>query len=194
MTEKRNTFVFHEDWWRAAKKLPVNQQTAMIMAIVEYAFDGIEPSDGLLAVAVAQPIIQIDRDRQKFNAKCLQMQANAFKRYQKQANDTENGSEKGEGDGDGDGGKKGKTKNKLFVVPTADEIQAFCDERKNGLSGQTIYDYYQAKGWMIGKNKMKDWKAAVRTWESMRKKDEHPARPSAFHEWNERTKTWELPR
>lgn len=58
---------------------------------------------------------------------------------------------------------------KRFKKPTAEEIQAYCDERGNGLNGQQIFDFYQAKGWVIGKSPMKDWKAAVRTWERNRK-------------------------
>lgn len=58
---------------------------------------------------------------------------------------------------------------KRFKKPTSEEIQAYCDERENGLNGQQIFDFYQAKGWVIGKSPMKDWKAAVRTWERNRK-------------------------
>lgn len=52
-----------------------------------------------------------------------------------------------------------------FIKPTVEEIDAYCAERKNGLTGQAIYDHYEANGWMVGRVKMKDWKAAVRTWE-----------------------------
>lgn len=58
-----------------------------------------------------------------------------------------------------------KPKTRSFIVPTLQEIQAYCQERKNSVSAEKFLNYYQAKGWMIGKNKMKDWKAAVRTWE-----------------------------
>jgi len=44
-------------------------------------------------------------------------------------------------------------------------VVAYCRERNNGIDPQRFIDFYSAKGWMIGKNKMKDWKAAVRTWE-----------------------------
>ena len=62
---------------------------------------------------------------------------------------------------------------KKFAIPTPEEVQAYCDERKNGISGQQFCDFYSAKGWKIGKEPMKDWKAAVRTWE-MRRKDQSP--------------------
>lgn len=52
-----------------------------------------------------------------------------------------------------------------FIPPKVDEVKAYCEERKNGIDPQRFIDYYEARGWMIGKNKMKDWKAAVRTWE-----------------------------
>ena len=54
---------------------------------------------------------------------------------------------------------------KIFVPPTIEEVQAYCKERNNKVDAQAFVDFYSSKGWMIGKNKMKDWKAAVRTWE-----------------------------
>ena len=52
-----------------------------------------------------------------------------------------------------------------FTPPTAEEVAAYCLERKNHVDPQRFVDFYDAKGWMVGKNRMKDWKAAVRTWE-----------------------------
>ena len=60
---------------------------------------------------------------------------------------------------------KTKRETSPFKKPTVEEIDTYCAERKNGLSGQAIYDHYEANGWMVGRVKMKDWKAAVRTWE-----------------------------
>jgi hypothetical protein len=62
-----------------------------------------------------------------------------------------------------------KINNKRFVKPSVDEIRNYCLERKNGIDPQQFFDYYESKGWMIGKNHMKDWKASVRTWENRRK-------------------------
>lgn len=61
----------------------------------------------------------------------------------------------------------GKTKSKRtnFIPPTLDEVEQYCIERNNTVDAQSFIDFYKSKGWMIGKNKMKDWKAAVRTWE-----------------------------
>lgn len=53
-----------------------------------------------------------------------------------------------------------------FTPPTFEEVQAYCTERKNNVDPERFIDFYASKGWMVGKNKMKDWKAAVRNWES----------------------------
>lgn len=60
---------------------------------------------------------------------------------------------------------------KRFVPPTVDEIKKYCDERGSYLiNPQAFIDYYEARGWMLNKNrKMVDWKAAVRTWENNEK-------------------------
>ena len=57
------------------------------------------------------------------------------------------------------------TKRKRFEKPTLSEIKAYCIERGNKVDAQHFFDYYESNGWRVGKNSMKDWKAAVRTWE-----------------------------
>jgi uncharacterized protein YdaU (DUF1376 family) len=59
---------------------------------------------------------------------------------------------------------------------TIEEIRNYCTERNNKVDPETFFNFYESKGWMIGKNKMKDWKAAVRTWE---KNDFDKALPAA---------------
>lgn len=59
----------------------------------------------------------------------------------------------------------GKITRKTFSKPTLEEISAYCQERNNSVDAQRFFDYYEAKGWVVGKSPMKDWKAAVRTWE-----------------------------
>lgn len=56
-----------------------------------------------------------------------------------------------------------------FKVPTIDEVKEYCLERKNNVDPERFIDFYSSKGWLIGKNKMKDWKACVRTWEKTSK-------------------------
>lgn len=54
---------------------------------------------------------------------------------------------------------------KRFTKPTLEEVQAYCKERNNNVDAEKWYNHYEAVGWKVGKNPMKDWKAAVRTWE-----------------------------
>lgn len=60
-----------------------------------------------------------------------------------------------------------------FAPPTVEDVRAYCKERGNKVDGQTFVDFYSSKGWKVGNQPMKDWKAAVRTWEQ---RDEKPTR------------------
>jgi hypothetical protein len=52
-----------------------------------------------------------------------------------------------------------------FTQPTLEQVRDYCKERNKGVDPNKWIDHYTSNGWMVGKNKMKDWKAAVRTWE-----------------------------
>lgn len=61
------------------------------------------------------------------------------------------------------------SKSKRFTPPTYEEVENYCIENNYTVNAERFVDFYEAKGWLIGKNKMKDWKAAVRTWERKQK-------------------------
>lgn len=61
------------------------------------------------------------------------------------------------------------SRSKRFVPPTVDEVRAYCQDRQNGIDPQRFIDHYTSNGWMVGRTKMKDWQAAVRTWEQRAK-------------------------
>lgn len=61
-----------------------------------------------------------------------------------------------------------------FIKPTLEEVNQYCLERSNGINAEAFYDFYESKDWYVGKNKMKDWKACVRTWE---RREETKAKP-----------------
>lgn len=61
--------------------------------------------------------------------------------------------------------KSDKPTRTRFIKPSLEEVQAYCNERQNNVDAQRFIDYYESNGWKVGKNPMKDWKAAVRTWE-----------------------------
>ena len=62
-------------------------------------------------------------------------------------------------------------KKALFKKPTLDEVKNYCILRKNNIEAESFIDFYESKDWLIGKNKMKNWKACVRTWESRENKN-----------------------
>ena len=82
-----------------------------------------------------------------------------------------------------------------FRPPAIKQVQAYCQGRSNGIDPAAFIDFYASKGWMIGKNKMKDWRAAIRTWENSRK-EEFKAKPTqaqinsiaSLKQFNERMK------
>ncbi|KXL54424.1 hypothetical protein CLNEO_05300 [Anaerotignum neopropionicum] len=61
--------------------------------------------------------------------------------------------------------KESSKKRTVFTPPTIEQVKEYCTERKNSVDAERFIDFYACKGWMVGKNKMKDWKAAVRNWE-----------------------------
>ena len=79
-------------------------------------------------------------------------------------------------------GKKEKKERSIFIEPTFNEILEYCMIRQNGIDVNKFLNFYASKGWMVGKNKMKDWKACVRSWE----------KPIEIPEVNE-PKKWKAP-
>lgn len=67
-----------------------------------------------------------------------------------------------------------------FKKPTLEQVKAYCLERKNSIDAESFIDYYEANGWKVGRNSMKDWKAAVRTWEKRGTKANKPIKNEWF--------------
>lgn len=130
---------------------------------VGIAFDGIKS--------------QIDRDSFSYEEKCKRLAingsvggkqkvANAIKCKQMVANGCKEKEKEKEKEIVYIGAKAPDTpKSKYFLPPTIDEVQSYCSERGNKVDAERFVNFYTAKAWMVGKNRMKDWKAAVRTWE-----------------------------
>ena len=81
--------------------------------------------------------------------------------------------------------ERGTSRN--FVPPTLSEVKAYCQERNNGINPEQFIDFYESKGWFVGKNKMKDWKAAVRNWEQRRKEERGENDRVQETEWDPKT-------
>ena len=75
-------------------------------------------------------------------------------------------------------------KSSRFNPPTLGEVTLYCVERNNNVDPQSFIDFYESKGWYVGKNKMKDWKAAVRTWERNRNSKPTSQTKSGGYDWD----------
>lgn len=68
-----------------------------------------------------------------------------------------------------------REKSGRFIPPTIEQVKEYCKERENAVDPDRWFNYYSSNGWKVGKNPMKDWRAAVRTWENNDKQDNRPA-------------------
>ena len=69
--------------------------------------------------------------------------------------------------------------NKQSIPPTVEEVRAYCDSRSNGIDPEMFIAFYEARGWKIGKDRMKSWKACVVTWEK-RRQEQTPTREASW--------------
>lgn len=105
-----------------------------------------------------------------------QMQANAAN-----ADKSSKDKDKDE-DEDEDEDKKGNgAREARFTPPSIEEVATYCRERGNGVDASRFVDFYSSKGWMVGKSRMKDWKAAVRNWERSRDEKATPAKKPGYN-------------
>ena len=82
--------------------------------------------------------------------------------------------------------EKENIKRKVFQKPTVEEINQYCTERNNKVDPQRFFDFYESKGWKVGKEPMKDWKACVRTWERnkpVQRNNNVNVYPEWYEEW-----------
>jgi hypothetical protein len=74
-----------------------------------------------------------------------------------------------------------------FKKPTLQEVLDYCKERRNTVNAQRFIDYYESKGWKVGRDGMKDWKASVRTWETSEKaKPSPPSYSVTLPDWQKK--------
>lgn len=88
-------------------------------------------------------------------------------------------------------GEEEEPKRTRFVPPTIDEVSSYCKERKNNVDSQRFVDFYASKGWKVGNQPMKDWKAAVRTWEQRDRAPQQPMKTVTAQQYSQRDYTEE---
>lgn len=184
------------DWIEQTAALSDAERGRLFTAILEYGRSGLEPKlDGRESILF--PVFKATLDRDNKKAKTLSengskggrpKKANESKGKQIKANESKRKPTK---DKDKDKDKEeekecypptplsGAHTPKRFTPPTVAEVEAYCRERGNRVDANRFVDFYTGKGWMIGKSPMKDWKAAVRTWENGDNKPQAGKTPKA---------------
>lgn len=179
---------------------PLNDEERgrLLTALLTYGATGEEPdmagNERLVFPAIRS---QIDRDTEKYKNRCERNSENIKNRWNGPRSDDTNvydrirpntnayetyqGKGKGEGKGEISPPKSPSRGRKVFSPPTVDEVKAYCAERNNGVDAQSFVDFYASKGWVVGKSPMKDWKAAVRTWE---RSDNRGSKPKAVSDYD----------
>ena len=173
------------DWLDAIEPLGDAERGRLFTSLLEYARTGAVPQlNGnerfifpMMRAQVARDIAQMEATsenrgkRKKANEDLSNLSDKSNlsgKRTQEKDKDEDEDKDK---DNDKDEDKEGSPPTpSQFIPPNVIEVRAYCNERKNHVDPQRFVDFYTSKGWMVGKTKMKDWRAAVRTWE----KDDKP--------------------
>lgn len=192
----REYVCLYHSYLKSVEPLNDAERGRLFTACLTYSMTGAEP-DLRGNERFVWPTIreQIDRDTKKYSDFCKKQQENIRKRWDTTVYDGTSGIP--------DDTKHTKEKEKekenilsspnvedsiartpvrkRFTPPTLAEVTAYCRERQNAVDPQRFIDYYTANGWKVGKNSMKDWKAAVRTWEG-KQRDTAPAQRSSLDE------------
>lgn len=178
----RNYAAIPYDYGREMSRLSDAEFGRLVRALLKYSETG-EPIDlrGNESYFTERVMMQEDRFRESYDdlskTRSDAGKAGASKRWQSMASD----GKRWQADG-----KNGNTETKTetdisativaditrarFAPPSVEEVTAYCQERGNSVDPAQFVDFYASKGWKVGRESMKDWKAAVRTWEQREKK------------------------
>ena len=175
---------------RKLEKLSDQELGRLVRALLQYGETGeAEQLAGRESIAFDFIADDIERAKAAYNERCAQNKRNIQKRY---ADDPEPGTtvydgipsytneyesyqtkdkDKTKGKGKGkplpsNDGKGDIPRATRFAPPTLDEVREYCDASGKTVDAERFVDFYSSKGWMVGKSKMKDWRAAVRSWAS----------------------------
>jgi len=173
MANDKKSFLLYCDIIHTVEQLTDEQAGDLFKHILRYVNDQDPQSDSVITKIAFEPIRQaLKRDLEKYESIRKRNSDNARMRWDATAssgipNDTKNADSDIDIVIDSD--KDIKVKKDVFIKPSIVEIKTYMTEiGMNDLSEQW-FNHYQATGWMIGKNKMKDWRASVRTWKANQK-------------------------
>lgn len=172
----RKQFTFYRSFWDAIQEQPSKIKAELILAICAYALDDEEPKglspNAAMGFRLIRPVLDTGKRKSENGKKGGETKQNESKT---EANVKQTATEK-EVEIEKEKeleieieyeciNKATKPPRTRFSPPSVEDVRSYCFERGNRVDPQRFVDYYESNGWMVGKNKMKDWKAAVRTWE-----------------------------
>lgn len=184
--EKRDSFIFYRSFFEAVSNLNKRDQTTVLLALCDYALNGVEPE----LSGVPSSMFLLIRPNLDANQRRYENGKRGGRRKTKDEPGPNQDAEKEEPnqnrtgtktepklnqdgtetepnkDVDVDKDKREKKRKPVrFSPPSLQEVMDYCRERGSPVDPQTFLDFYTTKGWVVGKTPMKDWRAAVRTWE-----------------------------
>lgn len=181
----RDGFFFYANFKATADTLPDDMRLKFYDALTDYAINGVEPDDGVMKALITAFKPSLDKVENRGGARdgagrpkksINQEIEEEYQNNQKKSNEIKDNQNIQSFNKQETGNikqeikekdtLKGIQKEKRFVKPSLDEINAYCQERNNGVNASRFFDFYESKGWRVGNQAMKDWKAAVRTWEA----------------------------
>ena len=191
----RDSVVFYRSFWEAIKQLPKKERLESLTAILDYGLDEIEPKSAGVASAMflmAKPQIDANNRRYQNGTKGgrpvtkPEPNNNLESNYNKPSdNQTITKAKPKEKDKEKD--NVNDNNKKTFTPPSVSDVSDYCTLNGYGIDPESFVDFYASKGWMVGKNKMKDWKASVRTWvRSQRQESTAKGSKNQFHNFEQR--------
>lgn len=172
MATDKKSFLLYCDLIHTVEQLTDEQAGDLFKHILRYVNDQQPQTENVITRIAFEPIKQsLKRDLQKYEDIRKRNQDNARKRWDATAsdripNDTKNADSVSVS---GSGSVTGKKEIKGFVKPTIEQLKEYMKEQGMNDIAENWLNHYEANGWMVGKNKMKDWKASVRTWKTNQK-------------------------
>ena len=169
MANDKKSFLLYCDIIHTVEQLTDEQAGDLFRHILRYVNDQDPQSDSVITKIAFEPIKQaLKRDLDKYKSICERNSDNAKKRWDATASDripkhTKNADSDIDSDIDID---KDIKVNKGFMKPSIEELKTYMIEIGMTDVSEKWFDYYESNGWLVGKNKMKNWKAAVRTWKN----------------------------
>lgn len=196
----RDSVLFYRSFYDAVKNLPPEEFKKSVQAIMEYGLNEIEPdTDGIekTVFLLTKPQIDANNRRYENGKRGGKPKLNQIvSEKEPSCNQTITKPEPKENVKVKEKVKdKEKDNIKRFAPPTKAEVEEYCQEKGYGVDAERFIDFYESKGWYVGKNKMKDWKAAVRNWNRSQrqeltaeagKRQGKAAAPNRFHNFQER--------